>query len=76
MVPDGYRKEVNQMKSKMTKLERLRRDAGLTQEELSKKSGVSRGVIVRIESGNIGTVLGKNIFLLAKSLCVEPGDLF
>ena len=64
------------MESKMTKLERLRRDAGLTQEALAAKSGVSRGVIVRIEQGGVGKVLGKNIFLLAKALCVEPGDLF
>jgi transcriptional regulator with XRE-family HTH domain len=64
------------MESKMTKLERMRRDAGMTQEALAEKSGVSRGVIVRIERGGIGTVLGKNIFLLAKALRVEPGDLF
>ena len=64
------------MESKMTKLERLRREAGLTQEALAAKSGVSRGVIVRIEQGGVGKVLGKNIFLLAKALCVEPGDLF
>ena len=49
------------MESKMTKLERLRRDAGLTQEALAEKSGVSRGVIVRIENGGIGKVLGKNM---------------
>jgi transcriptional regulator with XRE-family HTH domain len=54
----------------------MRRDAGMTQEALAEKSGVSRGVIVRIERGGIGTVLGKNIFLLAKALRVEPGDLF
>ena len=64
------------MESKMTKLERLRREAGLTQEALAAKSGVSRGFIVRIEQGGVGKVLGKNIFLLAKALCVEPGDLF
>ena len=64
------------MESKMTKLERMRREAGMTQEALAEKSGVSRGVIVRIERGGIGTVLGKNIFLLAKALRVEPGDLF
>lgn len=76
MVPDSYRKEVTTMESKMTKLERLRRDAGLTQEALAEKSGVSRGVIVRIEKGGIGKVLGKNIFQLANALCVNPGDLF
>lgn len=64
------------MESKMTKLELMRRNAGLTQEALAAKSGVSRGVIVRIERGSIGTVLSKNIVLLAKALSVNPGDLF
>jgi transcriptional regulator with XRE-family HTH domain len=60
----------------MTKLERLRREAGLTQEELAKKSGVSRGVISRIERTSIETVLVKNLVLLAKALSVEPWALF
>lgn len=76
MVPDSYRKEVSEMESKMTKLERMRREAGLSQEALAEKSGVSRPVISRIERGGIDRVLGKNIFLLAKALCVNPGDLF
>jgi transcriptional regulator with XRE-family HTH domain len=60
----------------MTKLERLRREAGLTQEELAEKSGVSRGVISRIERTSIETVLVKNLVLLAKALSVEPWALF
>ena len=64
------------MECKMTKLERIRREAGLSQEALAEKSGVSRPVIVRIEKGKIDRVLGKNIVLLAKALGVGPGDLF
>lgn len=76
MVPGSYRKVVIKLNSNFTKLERIRREAGMSQEELAAKSGVSRGVIVRIEAGAIGTVLGRNITLLAKALDVSPGDLF
>lgn len=59
----------------MTKLEHIRRDAGLSQEALAEKSGVSRGVIVRIERGGIGTVQCRMIFMLAAALSVEPQEL-
>ena len=60
----------------MTNLERLRREAQMSQEQLSEKSGVSRGVIVRIERGGIGTVQCRMIFMLAAALSVEPQELF
>lgn len=60
----------------MTKLEELRRKAGLTQSQLSQKSGVSVPVIVKIENGGIGGVLGRNLIALADALEVQVGELF
>lgn len=65
-------KEVNEM----TKLEELRRKAGMTQAQLSQKSGVSVPVIVKIENGGIGGVLGRNLIALADALEVQVGELF
>lgn len=60
----------------MTKLERLRRDAGLTQEVLAIKSGVSRPVIVRIENGGIDGVTVRILRKLAIALNVNVIELF
>ena len=60
----------------MTKLEELRRKAGLSQEALAEKSGVSRPIIVKIENGGIDGVIGRNIRKLADALGVSIADLF
>ena len=60
----------------MTKLEELRRKAGLSQEELAEKSGVSRAVIVKIENSNTDRVLGRTIRKLAEALDVSMAELF
>lgn len=60
----------------MTKLEELRRKAGLTQAELSQKSGVSRPVISKIEDGEIGSVVGRAFIKLAEALNVSVAELF
>lgn len=60
----------------MTKLERLRHEAGLSQEALAEKSGVSRPVIVKIENGGIDRVIGGNIRKLADALGVSIEELF
>lgn len=60
----------------MTKLEELRRKAGLSQEELAEKSGISRAVIVKIENGNMDRVLGRSIRKLAEALGVSMAELF
>lgn len=60
----------------MTNLERLRRDAGMTQEVLSVKSGVSRPIIVRIENGGIDGVMVRTLRRLADALNVTVGELF
>lgn len=60
----------------MTKLEELRRKAGMTQAQLSQKSGVSVPVIVKIENGGIDRVIGGNIRKLADALGVSIEELF
>lgn len=60
----------------MTKIEELRRKAGLTQAELARKSGVSRPVISKIEDGEIGSVMGRAFIKLAEALGVSVGELF
>lgn len=60
----------------MTKLEELRRKAGLSQEELAEKSGISRAVIVKIENSNMDRVLGRTIRKLAEALDVSMAELF
>lgn len=60
----------------MTTFERLRREAGLTQDALAVKSGVSRPVIVKIESGDIDGVTVRTLRRLADALNVTVRELF
>ncbi len=60
----------------MTNLERLRREAQMTQTQLAEKSGVSRAVIVKIENGGIDGVLCKSLMRLANALNVKVAELF
>ena len=60
----------------MTNLERLRREAQMSQEQLSEKSGVSRTVIVKIETGGIDSVTCNTLFRLADALNVKVAELF
>lgn len=55
------------------KLARLRKD--LTQVELAKKSGVKRGVIVKIELGNTQQPKLKHLIALARALGISPVEL-
>ena len=59
----------------MTKLEELRRKAGMTSAELSQKSGVSAPTIIKIEGGRVDTVIVKVLFKLADALGCEAGIL-
>lgn len=52
----------------MTRLEELRRKAGMTIADLSCKSGVSAPTIIKIEAGRIDTVTVKVLFKLADAL--------
>ena len=49
----------------ISKLRLLRVKADMTQEELSRKSGMSRATVTRIESGNVG-LMGASLGNLLK----------
>lgn len=55
-------------------LRRLRKATGLSQEELADRAGLHRTYISSVERAERNISL-ENIFLLAKALGVEPGDL-
>lgn len=57
------------------KIKELREKRKMTQDELSKESGVSRGIIVRLESGeDVETTVG-TLKSLAEALNVSIGYL-
>lgn len=56
------------------RLRKLRKDAGLTQKGLYKKSGVSETTIARLERGE-HTISTPTVKKLAKALDVEPGAI-
>jgi transcriptional regulator with XRE-family HTH domain len=55
-------------------LRRIRKSTGLSQEELADRAGLHRTYISSIERAERNISL-ENIFLLARALDVEPGDL-
>ncbi len=56
----------------MQGLKQARQAAGLTQEQLAQKSGVSRVTIAMLESGKQTVVKSSTIIKLADALKVEP----
>lgn len=59
------------------KLKDKRKSKGLTQEELAKKSGVSRGTILALESGKSGVVTKTSTLVkLASALDSTVADIF
>ena len=58
------------------RLRKVRLEKGMTQTELSKKSGVSRCTINGIEKGHRLTVLTETLLKLARALGVSVSDLF
>ena len=63
-------------KHELTKLEEMRRKAGLTQLELSKKSGVAQGTISRLEVVGLNDAKVKTLLDLADAIGCEIGDFF
>lgn len=59
----------------MEKLRELRESAGITQEELAKRSGVSRVTISKLESGAQKVTTNTTILQIAKALAIDPGLL-
>lgn len=62
-------------KTKAMELKKYRRIAGLTQEELARKSGVDVTLISRFERGNRRRLSYDNIVRLARALNLEPEEL-
>ena len=56
-------------------LKKYRLEAGLTQEQLAKKSGISRVTIALLESGKQTVTKSSTIIKLAEALNVEPQDI-
>lgn len=60
----------------MTKLEELRRKAGLTQAELAKLSGVATSTISRFEVVGLNDAKVKTLLAIANALGCRIGDFF
>lgn len=58
------------------KLKELRLKEGLSQEELAKKSGVSRPTISMIETNSLDNIESKTMLKLATALNCDIGDIF
>jgi len=58
------------------KIKERREKEGITQEELSKKSGVSRTIISGLESGTIKTTTTKTLLCIAEALNCKVSDIF
>lgn len=56
-------------------LKKYRRIAGLTQDQLAKKSGVDKTLISRLERGQRQTASYESIVRLARALNLEPEEL-
>lgn len=59
----------------LQELKKHRLEAGLTQEQLAQKSGVSRVTIALLESGKQTVTKSSTIIKLAEALNVEPQDI-
>ena len=58
------------------KIRECREKAGLSQEQLSEKSGVSRAIISGLESGSIAVTTTKTLSKLAEAMGVKVSDIF
>ena len=58
------------------KIKEFRQAQGLSQEELSIKSGVSRPTISMIETNTLDNIESKTMLKLAKALKCDIGDIF
>lgn len=58
------------------KIREVRIAKGMTQEELSSKSGVSRGTICALESNDLRSTTSETLVKLANALNVKIDDIF
>lgn len=56
----------------MQELKKYRVEAGLTQEQLAEKSGVSRVTIANIERGSQSFIKSSTVIKLAEALNISP----
>ncbi|HPA36045.1 MAG TPA: helix-turn-helix transcriptional regulator, partial [Chitinophagales bacterium] len=56
-------------------LKKIRKELGVSQEELGYRTGLELSQIGRIERGVINTSIS-NVFLIADALQIEPKELF
>lgn len=54
----------------------MRKKKGITQEELARKSGVSRAILSGLESGKITTTTTKTLVRIAQALDCTVSDIF
>lgn len=60
----------------MSKLKQMRETRGLSQEELSEKSGISRTIISKLENDNDVSTTTKTLLALATALNCQITDIF
>mgnify|MGYP003317880073 FL=1 len=60
----------------MFKIKEFRRELGMSQEELSQKSGVSRTIISGLENGTISVTSTKTLVAIADALGKDVHDIF
>lgn len=65
----------SQLQNATMELKKYRRIAGLTQDQLAKKSGVDKSLISRLERGQRQTASYESIVRLARALNLEPEEL-
>ena len=58
------------------KIRQLRKEKGLTQEELAQKSGVSRATIIGLENGTICITTTATLIKIATALGEKVGNIF
>ena len=58
------------------RVKELRKELGMTQEELANKSGVSRQTIISIENGNAENVLVGTLAAIATALGTTVSEIF
>lgn len=58
------------------KIKEVRELKKMTQEELSEKSGISRGTISALENGSVRTTTTKTLVKLAQALSVSVDQIF
>ena len=58
------------------KIKEAREKAGMSQDELSKKSGVSRTIISGLETGTINVTTTRTLRKIAEALGIKVSDIF